>query len=128
MNRSKILLVEDDMDLAATLAKPLRANGYDVTVTRDMGRTIDHAIRQAPSVIVIDTAVRNGEAYRIMDRVRLFPELAHTPIVALTRGETMRAKRHGVRAGIAYFLDKPVEEEELLSVVSNLTGRPANRL
>ncbi|MFH1279031.1 MAG: response regulator [Candidatus Eisenbacteria bacterium] len=124
MNRSRVLIVEDDGDLAAALAKPLREKGYRVTVAADAGTTIDSAVRESPSVILIDTAIRNGDAYRIMDRVRLFPELAHTPMVALTCGETMRAKRRGIRAGVVYFIDKPVEEEELLSVISVLTGRP----
>lgn len=123
MNRSRVLLVEDDRDLAQAIATPLRENGYDVTVAGEARRSIESAVRESPSVILIDTAVRNGDAYRILDRVRLFPELARTKIVALTRGETLRAKRLGIRAGIAYFLEKPVETEELLSVVGSLTGR-----
>lgn len=123
MARSIVLIVEDDPDLAASLARPLREKGYEVTVGRDAASSLALANRESPSLIVLDLAIRDGGAYKMMDRIRLFPRLADTPVLALTRFEGMREKQRVDRAGVAYFLEKPVEGDELVSVVTRMTRR-----
>jgi DNA-binding response OmpR family regulator len=123
MALSKVLIVEDDSDLAESLARPLREKGFDVAVASDAASSLALADREAPSLIVVDLAIRNGGAYKMMDRMRLFPHVADTPVVALTRFEGVKEKQKIDRAGVAYFLEKPVEGDELVSIATRMARR-----
>ncbi|MFH1681283.1 MAG: response regulator [Candidatus Eisenbacteria bacterium] len=123
MVSSRILLVEDDPDLAEYLAGPLEEEGYEVSVAADSAAAIADARRRSPDVILVDLAVRNREAFRFLDRSRIFPEIASAPKVAMTAWGTVREKKECARAGVSYFLEKPVDRAHLVSVVSSLLAK-----
>lgn len=119
----RILLVEDDREMAESLSAPLVSSGYEVHVARDAASAIASAKLRSPDVILLDLAVSNEEAYRLLDRSPLYDELATAPKVAMTDWNTMREKKRSVRAGVSYFLDKPVDRDQLVSVVSSILAK-----
>jgi len=120
---SHILLLEDDRELADSIRRPLQARGYSVSVASNARAALSMANRRSPDLILLDLAVRNRDAYHVINGVRLYPELSNTPMVAMTAWEKLREKKKNMRAGIRYFLEKPVDTDDLISLVSSVLSR-----
>jgi len=123
MARSRILIVEDDGEMALSLARPLQAKGYRVTVANGASAAVDFAKGDRPGLVLLDMEIRDGSAYRVMERFRLFPELAEVPMVAMTAWRKVRQKQRDLRAGISLFIEKPIDQDDLVSTVVSVLSR-----
>ena len=111
--RRRVLVVEDDSDIATLLSEILENEGYAAVAVSD-NDDLKGQLDPRPDLIILDLRLTRGSADQILRSVRA-RGLGDVPVVLLSAAGDLpeRAKELGVSA----FLAKPFELEELLVVV-----------
>lgn len=124
---SRILVVEDDARLAATLQRVLAAEGHDVEVSGDGMDALRRARDHSPDLAVLDVMLPGLDGIAVCRRLR---ETAQFPILMLTALSATEDRVRGLDSGADDYLVKPFAYEELLARVRALLRRtePADRL
>ena len=119
----RVLVVEDNVDAAESLAALLRLWGHDVRVVHDGLKAIDEARRQHPEVVLLDIGLPGLDGYQVAKRLREDAELDGALLVAMTGYGQPDDRRRSREAGIHHHFVKPVEPFVLRTLLANL-GAP----
>ena len=114
----KILIVEDHRDSREALKALFEAFGYVVTEATNGRDAIQAALRERPSVILMDIMMPEMDGFDAARRIRAIPDIASTPIIAVTAMEG--ARELALQAGMSDYVRKPVDIRGLLNKVSGL--------
>jgi class 3 adenylate cyclase len=116
----RVLVVDDDPDMAAFLKRMLTAGGMAVDVVYD-GKTALSSVGAAePDLILLDVMLPDLSGFEICERLKADPVTALVPIVLVTALEDHESRVRGIEAGADDFLSKPVRREELMARVKTL--------
>ncbi len=122
--KKKILLVEDDERLVASLADKLRAEGYAVFTALDGETGWDMARADAYDLIILDIMLPVLDGISLCRLIRNLPEAAYVPIIMLTARGTENDKIQGLETGADDYIVKPFSLGEFLSRVRVQMRRP----
>ena len=113
-----VLLVDDNADLRAYIARLLVEHGYQVTVAPDGEAALD-AIRQSrPDLVVTDVMMPRLDGFGLLRAIRADSALRDLPVVILSARAGEEAKVEGLEAGADDYLAKPFSARELLARVA----------
>jgi DNA-binding response OmpR family regulator len=116
----KILIVEDEKDMAGGLKDILEFEGYEVS-TAETGREGLQAIsRKEPDCIILDLMLPDLSGYEVCEQIR---QKLNTPILMLTAKSQDHDKIRGFKVGADDYLTKPFSVGELLARVMALLRR-----
>lgn len=118
--RAKILIVEDDPDIARGLAIRLKGKGYAVVAAQDATVAMTMAIREAPDLVVMDIGLPGGDGHMVMDRLSRNTRTAAVPVIFLTARAQQEDMTRALDQGAAGYLTKPYRAEELLSLIESV--------
>ena len=122
----RVLIVEDEVRLAATLQDLLEMEGYTADICHDGESGLDNALTSIYDVILLDVMLPKMDGFTVLRRLRA--EGNTTPVLMLTARSEVSDKVTGLDSGADYYLTKPFEPKELLACVRALTRRqPALR-
>jgi two-component system OmpR family response regulator len=109
----KVLLVEDDRDLAAGLVKALQSEGF--TMAHEvMGANAKSALtRFDPDLVVLDLGLPDMDGIEVLKYMRR--KKSSTPVLVLTARNALHDKVHALDIGADDYLQKPFEMPELLA-------------
>ena len=116
-----LLLIEDDVQLAAEIAAPLSAQGFDVTRITDGAAGLEAATAGSFDLVITDRMLPRLEGLDIVRALRARGD--QVPILVLSALDTVDDRVHGLRAGGDDYLGKPFALEELLARVESLLRR-----
>ncbi|TMG61859.1 MAG: response regulator transcription factor [Chloroflexi bacterium] len=122
MAGSRILVVEDDTRLAATLERVLAAEGHDVEVAGDGGDALRRARERPFDLVVLDIMLPGLDGIAVCRKLRA---TGLVPILLLTALGGTEERVRGLDAGADDYLVKPFAYEELLARVRALLRRIA---
>jgi signal transduction histidine kinase len=105
----RVLVVEDNIDAAESLATLLRLWHHDVSVVHDGCAALDAAREQQPEVVLLDIGLPGLDGYQVARRLREEVGLDHVLLVAMTGYGQPEDRRRSREAGIQYHFVKPVE-------------------
>jgi CheY-like chemotaxis protein len=119
--RLRVLVVEDEPDLAATTAAVLRLWGHTVRSAPDGQAALDAARAEPPDVVVLDLRLPGAlDGYQVARRLRQ-QQTARRPVIVVVSGFGEPEDRlRSYESGIDLHLTKPVEPDELRSLLSRL--------
>jgi signal transduction histidine kinase len=120
----RVLLIEDNLDAAETLATYLEMIGHAVEVENDAAAGIDRAHRFQPEIILCDIGLPGSiDGYGVARALRASPGFSSTLLVALTGfgGDENRAR--ALEAGFDLHATKPMDLSALASLVANSVPR-----
>ena len=118
--RLRILVVDDNVDGAESMAMLLGLMKHDVRVSHNGLDALEEAIRMKPDVAILDIGLPGMDGYTLARELRARSETSQSVLIAMTgygRAED-REKSHS--AGLQYHLVKPVQYEELAKVLSSI--------
>ena len=118
---SRILLVEDNRDYAATLRANLEREGYEVSVAATGADGLAAARAGAPDLIVLDLMLPAMSGFTVLQRLR--DEGRETPVLVMTALGTEEEKLRGFGLGADDYVVKPCGLRELLARVRALLKR-----
>lgn len=119
----RILIVEDNPDLAFGLRNNLEIEGYEISVAEDGLAGLDLARRTHPDLIILDLMMPGMDGYRVLRTLR--DEGHTTPVLILSAKGEEADKVRGFRMGADDFVTKPFSILELLARVEALLRRSA---
>ena len=117
----KLLLVEDDFDLAGALSRSLVARGFEVLCCADGKEALAAARRTAFDVITLDLSLPGLDGLEVLRRLR--DGGSTTPVLALTARAAVTDRVAGLEAGADDYLAKPFDLDELVARLRALTRR-----
>lgn len=120
---SKILVIEDEPQIANFIKRGLRREGYTVFVASDGESGLEMAFGELPDVIILDVMLPGIDGLSVCRQIRE-GEL-QTPILMLTAKDAVPDRVAGLEAGADDYLVKPFAFEELLARVRALGRRRA---
>jgi DNA-binding response OmpR family regulator len=117
MQKSKILVVDDDPDLVRALRLRLRANNYEIATAADGYAAIATAQKERPDLIVLDLGLPAGDGFVVLQRLQNSDTLSGIPVIVLSARDPQNNEERALKAGAAAFFQKPADNEELLNVI-----------
>lgn len=125
----KILLVEDEVELAESLQRVLTAENYLVEIALDGNQGLNLALNNSYQLIILDWMLPNYSGLEICQEIRKQDDLAivSTPVLFLTAKDTLDDRVLGLDAGADDYLVKPFELRELLARVRALLRRSSSK-
>jgi DNA-binding response OmpR family regulator len=124
MTTKKILIVEDDPDVREGLHVRLKANQYATFVAADALSALAEARKHQPDLIILDLGLPAGDGFVVMERLKRVPALALIPVIVVSARDIRANQDRAVKAGAKAFLQKPVDNAELLAVIRRTLGEP----
>ena len=118
--RPRVLVVEDDTDIAGVLRRSLDKEGDDVRVALDGEAAIDEAGVFEPDAVVLDLGLPRLDGVEVCRRQR---DDGDVPILILTARDALEARVEGLDSGADDYLVKPFERDELLARLRALLRR-----
>ena len=120
----KILLIEDDADIAAFLTMELEHEGYAVSVERDGPNGLQAALAGGAELILLDVMLPGLNGLEVLRRLR--GAGVKTPVILLTARDSVMDKVAGLDTGADDYVTKPFHIEELLARIRVLTRGAAD--
>ena len=118
--RPRVLVVEDDVDIAGVLRRSLDKEGYDVRVSEDGETALNEAGMFEPDAVVLDLGLPKLDGVDVCRRLR---DGGDVPILILTARDALDSRVDGLDSGADDYLVKPFEREELLARLRALLRR-----
>lgn len=115
----KVLYIEDNFDNMFIIRKMTQVMGHTFLGAFDGLSGIEIAARELPDIILLDINLPDIDGYAVVRKLKEMPQLAHTPVVALTADWT--AREACLTAGCDGYLNKPISSASLLRTVKQLT-------
>ena len=116
----RVLVVEDDADIADVLRRSLRNEGYEVKTSADGVEALDVAAGFVPDLVVLDLGLPRLDGVEVCRRLR---EEGDVPILMLTARAETEDRVTGLDSGADDYLVKPFERQELLARIRALLRR-----
>ena len=116
----RVLVVEDDEDIADVLRRSLRTEGYEVRTSADGVDALDIAAGFIPDLVVLDLGLPRLDGVEVCRRLRAESDV---PILMLTARTETEDRVTGLDSGADDYLVKPFERKELLARVRALLRR-----
>ncbi|MGQ0655976.1 MAG: adenylate/guanylate cyclase domain-containing protein [Betaproteobacteria bacterium] len=116
----RVLVVDDDPDMAAFLAHLLKAEGLTADTVNDGAEAFARVKASPPDLVLLDVMLPGKSGFQICEQLKSDPTTAMLPVVLVTALEDAESRVRGIRAGGDDFLSKPVRREELIARVNTL--------
>jgi two-component system CheB/CheR fusion protein len=113
----RIMVVDDNVDAAESLAMMLELDGHSVIRAHDARAAIAIARSERPSVMLLDIGLPDIDGYELARRLRALPEVDNALLIAVTGYGQAEDRRRAEDAGFDRYLIKPVEFESLRSML-----------
>jgi two-component system response regulator MprA len=117
---ARVLVVEDDVDIAGVLRRSLDKEGYEVRVAEDGEAALDEAAMFEPDAVVLDLGLPKLDGVEVCRRLRAGGDV---PILVLTARDALESRVEGLDSGADDYLVKPFERDELLARMRALLRR-----
>lgn len=114
----RIMIVEDEVDNAATLAMLVRLHGYEPHVCLYAPDCMGTVESLRPDVVLVDLAMPKMTGFDIAEEFRENPDLRPRLLVAVTGFAGEENRRRSLAAGFDYHLEKPIKPAELFAILS----------
>jgi two-component system alkaline phosphatase synthesis response regulator PhoP len=122
----RVLVVEDNVELAFGLRNNLEIEGYDVDVASDGAAGLATAQREAPDLVILDLMLPELDGFRVLKGIR--ESRLTMPVLILTAKGEESDKVRGLKMGADDYVTKPFGLLELLARVEVLLRRGANAI
>jgi CheY-like chemotaxis protein len=121
----RILVVDDNVDAAASLALLLRLHRHEVFVAHDGLHAVEEAAAHLPDAVVMDIGMPGLNGYEAAQRIRRLPGMEEVRIIALTGLGNEEDRKRSEAAGFNAHLVKPADNAKLLALLQNRQGSKA---
>jgi DNA-binding response OmpR family regulator len=116
----RVLVVEDDEEIALVLQRSLRLEGYEVRIAGDGEAALDQSAAFNPDLVILDLGLPKLDGIEVARRLRAADDV---PILMLTARDALESRVEGLDSGADDYLVKPFERQELLARLRALLRR-----
>jgi DNA-binding response OmpR family regulator len=116
----RVLIVDDEPNIVASLEFLMRGDDYDIAVARDGDEALLLAERFRPDLVLLDVMMPQRSGFEVCRRIRENPALRHMKIVMLTARGRDAERQKGLNSGANAYVTKPFSTKELMITVRGL--------
>jgi DNA-binding response OmpR family regulator len=121
-----VLIVDDNVDAAETLALLLEELGYTTSVVLEAPKAVEAALAFAPDVVFLDLGMPHLNGFDLARHLREQSALKNVYLAALSGWGTEEDRTRSRDAGIDHHLTKPVMLNEVTGMLAKVSRRAAN--
>jgi len=115
----RILIIDDDVELAAYLKGLLEERGYPVNIALTAERGLKLFYDWKPNMILLDILLPDTNGMEVLKQIVEKSQQEHSPIIVISTNDTREHRIHAYRLGAMDFFSKPIDEELLLALIDN---------
>jgi DNA-binding response OmpR family regulator len=123
--RQRIMLVDDDGDMARVLNRTLKLEGFDTVIVTDSDSALNLMDKIKPDMVILDETTPGQESLDVVDQIR---EHSNVPIIMLTQEYEMGALRQALSHGADDYVRKPVGAKSFAARVRAKLRRAARKI
>ena len=120
---ARVLVIEDERDIAALVAYHLTKEGYRVRTAEGGSEALQAVAAERPDLVLLDLMLPGLSGYEVLTEIRRKPELQEVPIIVLTARREEADRIKGFELGADDYLTKPFSPRELVLRVSAVLRR-----
>jgi len=122
---AKILLIDDDPQMRKLISDFMSHQGHEVIIAQDGAFGVSMTALEYPDIILLDMMMPVMSGPEALDMIKREPGLSGIPVVVVSANDDPDLQQQMFNAGIAAYIQKPVDLPALLSCVEGtLTFRP----
>ena len=121
----RILLIEDDREIARALLLRLKAVGHDPFAMHEGGSGLAAAIATIPDIIILDLRLPDMDGFAVLQQLQQLQQhdIARLiPVIVVSANVAERAKREAMLLGAHCFIEKPYDFRKLVSAIDRAAG------
>lgn len=118
----RVLVVEDEPNIAESLSFLLGRAGFDVEIIADGNRALEAVLATPPDVMVLDVMLPGLDGYAVLRALRADGRTAALPVLVLTAKGQREDRETAEEAGASRFVTKPFSNAEIVATVQELAG------
>jgi PAS domain S-box-containing protein len=119
--KARILVVEDDVDLAGVIGAVFSPEAFTVKLAHSLKQALDACLVFEPHLLVLDIGLPDGDGFNVVDWLRQNENLARLPLVVYSGRELNEAERRQLTLGPTHFLTKArVKPQQLDALVMTM--------
>jgi two-component system phosphate regulon response regulator PhoB len=122
----RILVVDDEPDIAALVAYHLARSGYRVSTAANGTDALKAVTDERPTLVVLDLMLPDLSGYEIIEQIRRDPSTSEVPVLMLTARREEADRIRGLTLGADDYLTKPFSPQELVLRVGAILRRTRN--
>ena len=123
-DKAVILVIDDDPDVVAGLAKVLSSAGYVSHCCRDAEGAIDCVRQTTPDLVISDINLAGHSGLQLCQRLKREEGLSDVPVMFLSAAQVPDIIRRSHEAGGTYYVRKPFDSQVLLELVDKALWMP----
>lgn len=117
----KILLVDDDPDILATLQAAFEPTGAQLMSTSNGNKAVELASRETPDLMILDMMLPGRSGFLVLEKVKTGKLPSDKPyVIMITGNEGMRHRLFAEARGVNEYFHKPVSLDKLLDAANRL--------
>ena len=117
---SRILIVDDQRDLAGMMADMLGDAGYDTRIADNGHDALADIQADPPDLLVLDVNMPGLDGFEVATMLKADPSTATIPIIMVSAQDGRGSRLIGLESGAEDYLSKPVDQAELIAKIRNL--------
>ena len=124
-HKSKILIVEDDIDILSVMTMSLKDEGYEVEGTLNGDETITRTEKFKPNLVIMDVFLSGTNGKEICKKLKTGKKTKNIPVILISASTQIRSTVK--ECGADGFINKPFDSEDLLYGIDNFLPQLNNR-
>jgi two-component system cell cycle response regulator len=117
--RDRILIIDDDVHLAAYLKGMLEDRGYPVNIALSADGGLKLFYDWKPELILLDILLPDTNGLEVLKQIVEKSRVEHIPIIVISSEDTKENRIHAYQAGAMDFFAKPIDQELLIALINN---------
>ncbi len=126
-NKRRILIIEDNADIAELLTIRLELAGYATCKTRDGDSGIGAVYAYKPHAILLDIGLPDRDGFAVLKAIKDDHKTADIPVLMLTARQAMGDIQAALKLGAKDYVTKPFDDRKLLVRIARLLGESVPR-
>ena len=118
----RILLIEDDREIARALLLRLKAISHDPFAMHEGGSGLSAAITTIPDIIILDLRLPDMDGFAVLQQLQQHDIARVIPVIVVSANVAERAKREAMLLGAHGFIEKPYDFRKLVAAIDRAAG------
>ncbi len=119
--RSKVLLVDDDVEIIESIKYALEGEGMEIVVARDGNQGLALAERENPDLMILDMMMPKRSGFLVLEKLRRVRD-EPLPVIMITGNEGSRHQAYAELLGVSDYIRKPFAMDRLIASAHRLLG------
>lgn len=123
MEKKRLLIVDDEADLAEMIKFRMENNGYEVLLAHDGQAALEMARKENPDLIILDLMLPKMDGYKVCGLLKKDSRYSRIPIIIFSAKGQEDDMKLGRELGADAYITKPFEPQVLLGKINELIGK-----